>query len=99
MICAPWAAALRTSASARAMLPSVFQSHAIWIAATVTGRDGRRKCSGSCDIRLKPFALRILTCRQRLLDLRGDARRRLERHEPGLAGDHRRPPTAYAAEE
>ena len=38
---------LRTSASARAMFTAASQPQDIWIAATVTGRGGRRKCSGS----------------------------------------------------
>src|SRR5882757_5185072 len=50
MICAPRAAASRTNFSAFAILPSASQSHDIWVAATVTWRGLRRKCSGSVDI-------------------------------------------------
>src|SRR5882724_8234558 len=50
MICAPRAAASRTSLSAFAMLPAVSQPQDIWMPATVTWRGARRKCSGSVDI-------------------------------------------------
>src|SRR6266702_8345861 len=50
MICAPRAAASRTSLCAFAILPAASQSQDIWMAATVTWRGLRRKCSGSVDI-------------------------------------------------
>ena len=50
MICAPRAAASRTSFSALAMLPARSQSQRICVAATVTWRGPRRKCAGSVDI-------------------------------------------------
>src|SRR5882724_7794847 len=50
MICAPRAAASRTSLCALAMLPAASQSQDIWMAATVTWRGLRLKCSGSVDI-------------------------------------------------
>src|SRR6266850_2664420 len=50
MICAPRAAAARTSWCAFAILPAASQSQDIWMAATVTWRGLRRKCSGSVDI-------------------------------------------------
>src|ERR1700730_3161147 len=50
MICAPRAAASRTSLCAFVILPAASQSQDIWMAATVTWRGLRRKCSGSVDI-------------------------------------------------
>src|SRR3979490_2424355 len=50
MSCAPRDAASRTSFSAFAMLPEAFQSQDICVAATLTRRGLRRKCSGSLDI-------------------------------------------------
>src|SRR5258708_23151 len=50
MTCAPRAAASRTSLCAFAILPAASQSQDIWMAATVTWRALRRKCSGSVDI-------------------------------------------------
>src|SRR6202022_3680100 len=50
MICAPRAAASRTSLCAFAILPAASQSQDIWMAATVTWRGLRRKCSGSVDL-------------------------------------------------
>src|SRR5882724_2162575 len=50
MTWAPRAAASRTSLCAFAILPALSQSQDIWIAATVTWRGLRRKCSGSVDI-------------------------------------------------
>src|SRR5258708_19558531 len=50
MTCAPRAAASRTSLCAFAILPAASQSQDIWMAATVTWRGLRRKCSGSVDI-------------------------------------------------
>src|ERR1700682_1316673 len=110
MTCAPRAAAWRTSCSALAMLSSVSQSHAIWMAATVTGRGVRRKCSGSLDIdglSITGNSRAILLACPRLRPGRGgrevhlsdDAHGRLQRHESGLARNHRRAAAANALEE
>src|SRR5882672_2485162 len=110
MTCAPRAAAWRTSCSALAMLSSVSQPHAIWMAATVTGRGVRRKCSGSLDIdglSITGSSRAILpACRahraalgERPVHLFDDAHGRLQRHESGLARNHRRAAAANALEE
>src|SRR5246127_3495559 len=98
MICAPLEAAWRTRRSARAMLPSMSQSHAICTAATDTGRGALRKCWGSLDMlpRLSgPRPARL----ERAIHLLGDAHGRLERHEPRFARDDRRAAAAGALEE
>src|SRR6202171_164507 len=110
MTCAPRAAAWRTSCSALAMLSSVSQSHAIWMAATVTGRGVRRKCSGSLDIDGLSITGNsraiLLACRahrpalgERAGHLFGDSPARLQRHDSGLARNHRRAAAANALEE
>src|ERR1700757_4723889 len=99
MTCAPCAAAFRTSCSARLMLPRVSQSQDICSAATVTGRGGRRKCSGSFDIAHlidRPRGPSPSTSssgfagRERLVHLGRNPHRGLERREPGFPRHHRR---------
>src|SRR5450432_2187534 len=109
MICAPRPAASRTSASPRAMLAAASQPQDIWMAATVTGRAGRCRCSGGLlmrSLRLCGYGCarcrrrgRAATCGDGLLHLLGDAGRGLQRHEARLPGDHRGLVAADALEE
>src|ERR1700719_3514379 len=100
MTCAPRAAAWRTSCSALAILSPMSQSHAIWMAATVTGRGVRRKCSGSLDITRDSTGRRAHrpALSERAVHLFDDAHGRLQRHESGLARNHRRAAAANALE-
>src|SRR6185437_2504970 len=97
MICAPRAVASRTSASALAMLAPMSQPQDIWIAATVTLRAGRRKCSGSVDMTNLSVARSALG--QRLVHLLGDSGCGLERRQTCLPAHDRRGARAHAAQE
>ncbi|GAD61007.1 hypothetical protein PA6_003_01360 [Aquipseudomonas alcaligenes NBRC 14159] len=64
MICAPWAAAARTSFSALAILAALSQEQAIWVAATVTIRD-MEHLAGAGQV-IGPLAVPL---ERRMLDL------------------------------
>src|SRR6185437_289890 len=95
MICAPRAAASRTSCSAFVMFAAASQPHDIWIVARVTGRGAWRKCSGCFDI--GPSS-RSAALGQRSANLLRDAHGGLQRHQTGFARDHRRAAVTDAGE-